>query len=64
MVKVAGVLCKELPFSRIDLYVVNNNVYFGEITLFPASGFKNYSPKEWNRKLGDYIILPEPINNK
>lgn len=59
MIYVAGKLCKDLPFSRIDLYVVNGRVYFGEITFFPASGFRYYSPEEWNMKLGDMIELPQ-----
>ena len=58
MIEIVGILCKNKPYSRIDLYVVGNNVYFGEITFFPASGFKGYHPKEWNRKLGDFITLP------
>ena len=62
MIRIAGVLCKDLAYSRIDLYVANGNIYFGEITFFPASGFKEYYPKEWNRKLGDFITLPKPTN--
>lgn len=57
MVAVAGKLCKDLPYSRIDLYEVGGKVYFGEITFFPASGFLGYHPHEWNRKLGDMIDL-------
>ena len=58
MIEVAGKLCKNLPYSRIDMYVVHGAVYFGEITFFPASGFRGFTPKEWNIKLGDMIQLP------
>lgn len=58
MVEIATKLCKEKPYSRIDLYVVGNKVYFGEITFFPASGFRDFYPDEWNKRLGDFIILP------
>ena len=58
MVGVATKLCKDLPYSRIDLYVVNNHVYFGEITFFPASGLRGFHPIEWNEQLGDLIQLP------
>lgn len=46
------------PFVRVDLYNVNGKIYFGEITFFPFSGFGEFRPKDWNRKLGDMIKLP------
>ncbi len=58
MVLLCEKLAKGLIFSRIDLYIVNNKVYFGEITLFPAAGIGEFTPKEWNYKLGDLIKLP------
>lgn len=59
MVEVASKLCKDKPYSRIDLYVVGEKVFFGEITLFPASGFRGFHPEEWNKRLGDMIELPK-----
>lgn len=59
LVEVAGKLCKDKPYSRIDLYVVGNKVYFGEITFFPASGFRGFHPYDWNNRLGNMITLPE-----
>lgn len=58
MIFLADKLCKGLPYSRIDMYVVKGKVYFGEITFFPASGFRGFSPAEWNIRLGDMIDLP------
>lgn len=45
------------PFVRIDLYNINAEIFFGEITFFPLSGFGSFTPQEWNKKLGDLIIL-------
>lgn len=54
-------ICRKLsnknPFVRVDLYEINDKVYFGEITFFPASGFGLFAPEEWNKKLGDLIDL-------
>lgn len=54
-------ICRKLaniaPFTRIDLYVINNTVYFGEITFFPASGFGKFRPDEWNNNLGQMLDL-------
>lgn len=58
-------ICRKLsdgnPFSRIDLYVINNKEYFGEITFYPMSGMGKFTPGEWNNRLGDLINLPTPI---
>ena len=57
MIRVCRELAMSIPFVKIDLYEVNGNVYFGEITFYPASGFGFFSPKVWNIKLGDLIDL-------
>lgn len=58
MIAVCKKLAKDIPFSRIDLYVINNKEYFGEITFYPMSGLGEFRPKEWNVKLGKLIKLP------
>lgn len=58
MLDIATKLSAGLSFSRIDLYNINGDVYFGEITFFPNSGFGKFYPEEWNYKLGDMIKLP------
>ena len=32
-------------------------MYFGEITFYPAGGFGEFTPEEWNERLGDLINL-------
>ncbi len=58
MLDIAKNLSKDIPHVRIDLYCVNNCIYFGEFTFFPESGHKNMAPDEWNDKFGDWLILP------
>lgn len=54
-------ICEKLatvsPFTRVDLYSINNKVYFGEITFYPATGMGVFTPSEWNYKLGNMIDL-------
>lgn len=50
-------LSKDLAFARIDLYIVNSKIYFGEITFFPGSGFERFIPKEFDSILGKDIII-------
>ena len=33
-------------------------IYFGELTFFHNSGFAKFNPPEWDKKLGEYITLP------
>ena len=42
-------------------YVIDGNVYFGEITFYPASGLGLFTPAEWNLKLGEMIKLPSKV---
>lgn len=55
MKEIAGVLSKNIPELRVDFYEVNNKIYFGELTFFDGSGFDKIEPKEWDKKIGDWI---------
>ena len=57
-IKIARELSKNIPFSRVDLYGIDTETYFGEITLYPASGFGNFRPDQYNDMLGSMIKLP------
>lgn len=50
-------LSKDLKFSRIDLYLIDEKVYFGEITFYPAAGLGKFTPTEWNEHMGRLIKL-------
>ena len=57
MKKIAKKLSEGLPHIRVDLYEIGGKVYFGELTLYPASGFEMFDDKKWDKKLGDLIDL-------
>lgn len=50
-------LASGIPFSRIDLYIIDETILFGEITLYPMSGFGLFRPYHYNKILGDMIDL-------
>ena len=58
MIRLAETLAEGIPFVRIDFYEVDEKPYFGEITFFPGSGFEEFTPEEWDDKLGKWIRLP------
>ena len=57
MLEFSKILSNGIPFSRIDFYEINGNLYFGEITFFPGSGLSPFEPEEWDKKIGDWLIL-------
>lgn len=57
MIAIAERLAKDMTFVRVDLYNVNRQIFFGELTFFPASGFGQFIPDEWDYKLGGMIHL-------
>ncbi len=57
MTRVARLLAKDIPFCRVDFYQFDDRVLVGEITLFPAAGFKKITPIEYEYKLGEMIKL-------
>lgn len=58
MVELSEKLSSGIPLVRIDLYEVNDKVYFGEWTFFEGAGFAEFRPKQWNKIMGDWICLP------
>lgn len=52
MIKIAEKLSKPFSFVRVDLYQVNNKVFFGELTFFPAGGAPDFIPSEYDEIVG------------
>ena len=40
---------------------MEGNVFFGEMTFFPGSGTEEFEPHDWDKILGDWIILPKEV---
>lgn len=59
MLRLAEKLSQDIPFIRIDFYLVEDKIYFSEFTFFPASGFERYEPPEWDRTFGEWLSLPQ-----
>lgn len=57
MKAIAAELSQGMRQVRLDLYELDGKVYFGEYTFFSGGGFELFKPKEWERRLGDWIDL-------
>lgn len=51
-------LSKDTPYLRVDWYVVDGKLYFGEMTFYTWGGMCQFTPEEWDYKLGDMLKLP------
>lgn len=60
MVEIARKLSEPFPFCRVDLYNVDGDIYFGEITFYHGGGCNNIQPEEWDIKMGSWIDLDSP----
>lgn len=58
MLTLARKLSENIPFLRVDFYIIEHKVYFSELTFYPASGFEKFVPEEWDSILGSYLQLP------
>ena len=64
MMELAQKLCKGFNFVRVDLYYLDTDeIYFGEMTFSPSSGFMRWSSEEINLTLGKKIKLPRRAYN-
>lgn len=58
LITIAESLAEGIPFVRVDLYDIKEQIFFGEYTFYPGCGFEKFYPKEWDDKLGGWIELP------
>lgn len=62
MIKLSSLLSAEIPHCRVDWYVVQGQLYFGEITFFDAGGFCPFDKFEDDLLLGSWIDLKKVKN--
>ena len=59
MLELAHNLSEGISHVRTDFYCIDDKVYFGEMTFYHGSGFEEFSPEEWDLKLGKMLKLPQ-----
>lgn len=57
MIELSELIAKDMIHARIDWYVVNGKILFGEITFYDGSGFEPFTKIEYDKYLGDLISL-------
>lgn len=64
MKELATALSEGIPFVRVDFYLVNNKIYFGELTFYHDSGLVPFVPDKWDYILGCHLNLDEIMLDK
>lgn len=57
MVLCAEKLAEGIPFLRVDFYEIEGQLYFGEMTFYPGSGFEKFEPECWDKRFGDLLDI-------
>lgn len=62
MIRLAERLGEGIPQVRVDMYNIEGQIFFGEMTFFPWAGMMPFEPEEWDLRFGRLIRLPESHN--
>lgn len=54
MLELAEILAEGIPQVRVDFYNIEGKIYFGEMTLYDASGLDPFDPDEWDTIIGEW----------
>ena len=58
MVQLTEKLAEDLPQVRVDWFVHEGKIYFGEVTFYTWAGYLKFIPEEWDERLGAWLELP------
>ena len=58
MLDLARRLSKGMIYVRVDFYIINRKVYFGEITFHHGSGHEIIKPAEFEKAISEWLRLP------
>ena len=58
MTRIAETLSKGFRFARVDLYLADGSIYFGEMTFHPGGGFDRFDSEEAELWMGRLIDIP------
>lgn len=54
MLNIVKKLSEDFDYVRVDLYNVEEKIYFGELTFCDCSGFGKFTDEKWDYKFGEF----------
>ena len=64
MLEICEKLSSDFDFVRVDLFYVDDNIYFSELTFTPGNGMLKFTPYEWDLKFGEKWKVPVDESKK
>lgn len=61
MIKISEKLAEEFPFVRVDLYCINEKIYFSEMTFTPAKGTLIFDDDKADFEIGQWLDISKFI---
>lgn len=58
MIHLAEILAEDFIYVRVDFYNIEKEIYFGELTFHPGSGFIKFIPDKCDFEFGKLLKLP------
>jgi len=59
MLNLARKLSSDKIHVRVDFYVVEDKIFFGELTFYSCAGYERFDPPSWDKTFGDWMALPK-----
>jgi len=59
LIKLASILSKGFSYVRVDFYIVNEKIYFGEMTFYTEGGIAEITPRNFEKRLSSLIKIPK-----
>lgn len=59
LIELTEKLSDGIPEVRVDWYILEGKIVFGEFTFYTWAGFNNFTPPEWDEIAGGWFELPE-----
>jgi len=63
MMELATEIAKNFPFVRVDFYEVDGSIIFSELTFTPGGALIQFTPDEYDAKLGEKLDISELVRN-
>ena len=57
LIAFAELFAKDIPYLRVDCYLIDDRIVFGEFTFYTWAGWIDFTPEEWNGILGERCSL-------
>lgn len=57
LLMVSKKLSADVPFLRVDCYITDKQIYFGELTFYPGCGFEPITPYSYDELWGEWLDI-------